>query len=269
MKDLAKKILLALGYTEAQITDMESEAPKGVEAELIAHAVEHQKTLLKNDATFIGEIQKAEKGKVLSTVDSFIKKTFALTPEEVKEAKTTNDLITIGQAKTMKTAGASTEQLQQELVAANSRNKELTEVEIPKIRGEVDQAKKKIYIDSKAIKLVDGIELAVNRTAADERVLLRIERDYDVEENEKGELIPKDKKTGLQPKSSDGTKLLTLKEIILSDFEQAGFLKKSGGVPPNPAPGSHAKPAPEPGKKSEGVIAAEANLKENMPKANV
>lgn len=265
MKDLAKKILLSLGFSEDQIKDMERETPKGVEADLIAHAVEHQKTLLKNDAAFVGEIQKAAKGKVLDTLDSFIKKTFALTPEEVKEAKNTNDLILIGQGKTMKTAGASTEQLQQELVAANAKVKELTETEIPKIRGEVDATKKKIHTDFKAIKLLDGLKLAVNRSAAEERLLLRIERDYDVDENEKGELIFKDKKTGLQPKSTDGTKLLLPKEIIEADFDQAGFLAKSGGVPPNPAPGQVViKAGGEAVKTSEGAAAAKENLK-NMP----
>lgn len=266
MKDLVKNTLIALGFTQAQIDDMNSDEPKGVQAELVAHAIENQKKLLKNDADFVGEIKSAEKGRLMSLNEQVIKKTFGLTAEETKD-KTFAEIVALGQQKAMKTSGATTEQLQLELVAATTKLKEFEEVHIPKIRSEVENEKKRVNIDFKLSELVNGFEFSVAKPAAHSAFKSFVDSKFDLDQDDKGEVIVKVKGTDLAPKSKDGTKLLGLKDIASETFEEWAFLKKSNAPPEPPKPGTPivAKEGEKSYATNSSVSKAEENLKKNMP----
>ncbi len=263
MNEITKLILLALGLTQVQIDEMSKETPTIKQEDLMASISEHQKKLLKNDSEFIGEIKKAEKGRVLSLNEQVIRKTFGLTAEEVKD-KTFDEIVTLGHQKAVTKSGATTEQLQQELVAANTKLKNYEEVEIPKIRGEVDLKKKNIDIRAKAVSELSGFEFTSAPDYAHKVLFVDVDAEYDLDENEKGELIPKLKATGLQPKSPDGTKLLTFKDIANEKFEKAGILKKSNAKPGDVKPGIVIKTGDDGTVKvkSEGANKAQAHLDE-------
>jgi len=267
MKELTKKILLALGFTQVQIDDMESEAPKGVESELISGIVDHQKKLLRNDADFVGEIKSAEKGRILSLNEQLVKKTFGLSAEETKD-KNFAEIVALGQAKLMSKSGATTEELQKELVAANSRIKDFEENEIPKIRGEVESHKKKINVNFKLAELIGGYDFSVAKPAAQSAFMAHVDAKFDLTEDDKGEIVVKVKGSDLSPKNADGTKILGIKDIAQSTFEEWGFLKKSNAPPAPPAPIHTGKEgqATKSYATNDSMSAAERNLKENMPK---
>lgn len=263
MKD---KILLALGFTQAQIDDMAKETPEAKMEDLLIHSTEHQKKLLKNDPDFIGEIQKAEKARVLSTSESALKKAFGLTSEETKD-KTFPEIVSIAQKKAAEKGNATLEQLQNENIELTNKLKDINEVEIPKIRGEVENHKKNFHKQIKIKSLVDSFDLMVSKEAAESALNAVIESQYEADIDDKGELLFKVKGTGLAPKSKDNTKVLTPKEVIESQFEEWKFLKKSNGAPPPPAGNPTYKRDDTPPARTtiSSLARAEENLN-NMPK---
>src|SRR3990167_10859334 len=85
MNELTKKILKAMGLTDAQIKAMDGDAPTAVETDLTKAVTDHQRTLLENDSAFLSPIRDRAKAEVHASYEKALKKSgLILTDEEVK-----------------------------------------------------------------------------------------------------------------------------------------------------------------------------------------
>lgn len=233
--------LIGIGVTKVNAEKMASLTPDdGTDAftpdEVTAFTTDFkgiQKDLLKNDSEFVSAIQSAEKAKNFDQFERKMKQTFGLTTEEIKDKKF-DEIIAIAKTK-IGTGDKDTVKLQADLLEMENKYKELQDVEIPKIRAEVDQKKKAIDLDIK----FRGAIPQKDETGADKlrmpfdtvHKLLSLDRDelYDVSTDDKGEWVIKQKGTDLLAKSADGTKFLTMDEFVNGRLEHHKALVKSNG----------------------------------------
>lgn len=228
MNEKLKKLLLALGLTAAQILDLEATEPTmDVDASVLAIREANMK-LLKNDADFLATIQKAEKGKNLDEFERFIKKTFGLTKEEIKD-KTVDEIITIAKEKATAGQDKTLADLQKENVDLKNEVQNLKDVEIPAIRGEVDTHKKKFNVNNAITKRLAELKLRNPIEVVLAQLELEFGKKYDLDVDDKGVLKIVDKATKLEVRNADGTKLLTADEIITDTLSTYKFLEESGG----------------------------------------
>lgn len=227
MNELTKKLLLAMGLTAAQIADLDSSESTLVVEDLAKGIRDNQMKLLQNDAEFIESIQKAEKGKNMDEFQRFIKKTFGLTADEIKDKKV-DEIIKIAKDKASAGQNTTLEELQRENVDLKNKVTQLETEEIPKVRAEVDQHKKQFNINNALTTKIASLKL---RNPI-EVVMSQIEREfgdkYNIDLNADGSLKVTDKKNGLEVRNTDGTKILTADEILNETLSRNKFLEESG-----------------------------------------
>lgn len=195
---------------------------------LVTEFKSNQLNLLKNDPELVNEIQNKEKAKQLDMFERKIKQTFNLTSEEIKDKKF-DEIISLAKSKANVGMDKTTEELQAQIQQLTIENKRLTEEEIPKVRGEVDLHKKKFDIENKLSSLIPSGEDKIRLPFDTVKKLVKMDIDeaYDVDLNDKGELVFKVKGSDLMAQNADKTKFLTADEIIMGRLEHHKALVKS------------------------------------------
>lgn len=195
---------------------------------LSAEFKSNQINLLKNDPEIVEDLQKKERAKQLDIFERKIKQTFNLTSEEVKDKKF-EEIIAL--AKTKATVGndKTTEELQTQIQQLTIENKRLLEEELPKVKGEVENHKKRFDIENKLAALIPSGDdkIRIPFDTAKKLIKMDVEEAYDLDLNEKGELLFKVKGTDLMAQNADKTKFLTAGEIINDRLEYHKALVKS------------------------------------------
>jgi len=235
MNEFLKKFLASMGLSAASIAKIET-AMKLDETEqakfptdlIITEYKEMQKTLLENDADFIAGIKGPEKAKQLSIVERLIKQTFELTPEETKD-KTIENIITLAKEKTGKSKSKTENELQTENVSLKAELKKVREEEIPAIEAKVSDHIKSIAKNAKLKQLISSKELreGIDIDGFFPAIESYLNEKYQIDTDDQGEIKIVDKVTKLQPKNTDGTKILTADDIITERLEKHGVIKKS------------------------------------------
>lgn len=233
MKKKLIAILVAFGIEKAKaekyLTEVDTDDPTFEVEKVIEDFKETQKDLLKNDKDFVGEIQKAEAAKRNDMWRSKIKKKTGLTAEEIKD-KTDEEIIELAVSKLSTKGDATLDQLQKELLEANTKIKTLEEEVIPAAKNEAEVFKKNFMIELKQEKLLGALpkKLRVGNTAALATLKAKLGDAYKFEIDEKGELtiLTKD---GMKPKNQDGTKFLTAAELITNILDEEKLLENSAG----------------------------------------
>lgn len=229
--------LIAIGIPKAKAEQMAGGvADDFAPAEVIDSAVlleewkAQQVALMKNDATIVEEIQKAERAKNLDQIERKIKQTFGLAPEEMKDKKF-DEILVIAKSK-VSTGDKTTVELQQHLLEAENEVKRLNEVEIPKIKSETESHKKNFDKANKLKSLIpsDPEKLRLPFETAERLIRLDIEEQYDTDINDKGEWVIKQKGTDLLAKTQDGSKFITMDELVTSRLEHHKAIVKSNGA---------------------------------------
>ncbi len=210
---------------------------------LISELKTNQVALFKNDATIISEITGAEKAKNYDQFERKMKQVFNLTPEEIKDKKF-DEIITIAKAKIGSGSDKTTEQLQAQLLDLENKVKDYEEVQIPKIKSEVSLQKKSFEIGEKFKSTIpqknekgeDSLRMPFD--TVHKLLRLDLEESYDVDLDEKGAFVIKQKGSELLAKSADGTKFLSMDEFVNSRLEHHKALVKSnaGAGAGNPDP---------------------------------
>lgn len=274
------KVLMGIGITKGNAEKIAADVPDTSaivieDKDLNALIADHRKTqseLFENDSDFISKIQKREYSKNKDIFIRKLKQNFDLTAEEIKAAtKQKNDgnevidivdtdaLIELAAKKATANKDKNADALQQELLAANKKIKDLEEIEIPKIKNEGAEKEKKAAIKKAVEKMVSahGEKLRVKIEAAMPAIFEKLNR-YELDLDDKNELVIK--KGGLAVKNKDATGLLTAKDIIDGGLDELEFIKKSNADDPAPP----APPVRKPGKEGEAVnphlAKAQANL---------
>lgn len=200
---------------------------------LIASWKQEQIALMENEPAIVDKIKSAEKSRHYSEFERKVKQTFGLTSEEIA-GKKFDEIIALAKQKAQVGGDKTLTDLQEEIVKLTNEKKELEDVKIPAIRAEVDTHKKQISISQKLRSKIPNSEDAI-RIPYETAVKLvngDISELYDLDEDDKGEIVIKVKGTGLFPKTKDGTKLLTIDDVINERLETHGALKKSNAKPP-------------------------------------
>lgn len=233
MNELTKKILKAMGLTDAQIAAMDGDAPTAVETDLTKAVADHQRTLLENDSEFLKPIRDKAKTEIHVAYEKALKKNgITLTAEDALK-KSPEEKIKMLAEEASKGKDKTVQDLEAELMTAKQELQTLKEVEIPKIRGEVDSEKSLVKINDKLMKEIiriskDGKDLRNPIDVVEAKLGLEFGSKYKLELDEKGEkLVFKDKVTGLAIKNADGTKLLEADEILTESLSRNKFLAES------------------------------------------
>ncbi len=242
MKKKLIAILVAYGMAqaaaEAAIDKLDAAGDDiDLDALKAAHA-EKQKELLKNDASFVGDIQKAEAAKRRDMWITKIKKRSGITAEEIKD-KTDDEIADMAFEKIRKKGDATNEQLQAENVSLQAEVKKLREEELPAAQNRSKEVERALKTDNEFEKLIGGLDkkLRVGAIAAIAAAKAKMGDNFKIELDDNNKIVIKTK-DGLLPKSSDGTKILTAKEFITNVLDEEKLLENSAPTPePNKNPG--------------------------------
>lgn len=274
MKDDLIKLMLLLGIKQASIDAIKAKYDQpdfaiddATRQQIIDEAMAHNRGLLENDKEFISGIKGSEAAKQKDIFERKLKQQFGLTADEVKDLDTSK-IIEAAHKKATTTGTATLDELNENLTKANARIKELEDVEIPKVKGEVESEKKLFKINQKLFthfntSYVDDKKeslLRVTPEAAQTAVMAVLSGKYDIVLNDAGDDFEfREKGTGMKPKSADGTKLLTSKDIIGEQMKSFQFIKESN------APDDPTKVKPPVGTVKDTTPEEEAKLNSRFP----
>lgn len=236
MKKKLITILVAFGIAKAEAekylekvddADVDTFDPQ----KIIDDYKEAQKDLLKNDKEFVGDIKKDQYAIAVKQVEAKLKKGLGLTADEVKDAKTIDEVMEVGLKKVTTKGDATNQQLQEENLKLTNEIKELKEVIIPSIESKNETVKKDLLTAAILEKTVGGLDkkLLVGMTAAMATLREKLGPAYEVTLDDKGELSILTKGDKLKPKNKAGDKFLSPKELIAEILDEEKLLENSGG----------------------------------------
>lgn len=226
-------LLLRMGVKKENAEKIAAQSPEdSTESfnldELVTEWKTGQIALMKNEPSLVDEIRAAEMAKQRNIFEQKIKQTFGLTGEEIKDKKI-DEIIAMAKEKAGAKSDKTTTELQEQILQLTNENKRLLEEEIPKIKNETVLHKKKFDINNKLIKLIPSEEGKLRNPfeTVSKLVLGDLSEMYDVDTDDKGELVLFEKGKELKAKSKDGTKFLTAEEVINERLEYHKALVKS------------------------------------------
>lgn len=234
------KFLASLGVPQADAEKASCLVPDTGTAQLdvtatdaiVAAFKQKQIELVRNDKTIVEEIQRAEAAKRNDMWRTKIKKQTGLTAEEIKD-KNDEEVVAMAVNKLRTKGDQTNEQLQAENIALANELKKLKEEDLPNKDKEVEGRIKAIEIDNKLKNTIAELpkKLRVSLTAGIATLKEKFGNTYDFDINDKNELVIFTKGSKLQPKSKDGTKLLTAVELITETLDGEKLLENSGADP--------------------------------------
>ena len=193
-----------------------------------------QRDVLKNDPEFIQPIKDEIRGEQLSKIEHKIKKTFSLSPDDVKDKKF-DEIINVAFEKSSRATNTGAEELQNRLIELTNENKRLVDDVIPAKENEAKAAIKTFKRESIINSMIAKKSLIVSSDVVIPAVNNYLNQNFNVDVDDMGELIVKTK-NNLNPLNSDGTKIVTFDEILDGHLASLGVVKQSNGNPNNPTP---------------------------------
>lgn len=266
MNELTKKILKAMGLTDAQIKAMDGDAPTAVETDITKAVADHQRTLLENDSAFLSPIRDKAKAEIHTSYEKALKKAgLNLTDDEIK-TKSAEDKIKALAELASKGKDKTVDDLNAELMATKSELLKLKDEEIPAIKAGVDAEKKTLKLQHTISKEIlrlteEGKNLRNPLDVVESALYKEFGEKYTLDLDDKGSPVFKDKTTGVGIKTADGTKMLSHEDILKEAMTRGKFLAESNADDKDidPATGKKRVVVPKPGKEGEEV-AAKQNL---------
>lgn len=220
-----EKFLKKIGVKDAIIGKLTSEDEVNIE-EIISDWKNGFKNVISNDPDFIQPIKDEIRGTELSKVEHKIKKQFGLSSDEVKD-KRFDEIIATAYEKVKASGSSTSEELQNKLMELTKENKKLMEEVIPAKEMEAAEKikgyKKETYIRN----LLGGKQLIVKPDIAYLAVQNHLNDAYQIDFEDNKPIIKT--KTGLSPLNEDGTKTLTLEEVVEKKLSEDGLIMQSNG----------------------------------------
>jgi len=178
-----------------------------------------------NDPSFIQPIKDEVRGTELSKIEHKVKKTFGLSPEEIKDKKF-DEIISMAYEKMKNIPPHGAEELQNRLMELTKENKRLLEEVIPAKESESQNAIKQYKKANVLRSTLAKRDLIVKPEAILPAVESYLSSKYDYDVLENGEIEVKTK-NGLKPLNQDGTKSLTFDELIDGHLSELQVIKQS------------------------------------------
>lgn len=225
------KLLKALGFDSKDITAIAKAVKDSKEDEidldeLLTTYKATQRKLMENDPDLVTEVARKEKGKLLDIWTKEIRKEFGLEAADVKD-KPFQDVIKLAKAESVKGTSKDLQTLEQENVDLKNKVKNFEEVEIPKVKSEVEVMKRNFKTGNKLQKKIPTADLRVPFETAEKTLRSDIAELYDLDLDDKEEILIYSKGSKLQAKSADGTKLLTLDDVVADVLKRNKYVKES------------------------------------------
>jgi hypothetical protein len=230
-------LLLKIGISKENAEKISSataeESTETIDAEaLIQEWKSNQISLMKNEPSIVEDVRSAEMAKQRSIYEQKMKQIFGLTGEEIKDKKL-EEIILIAKEKSVSKIDKTSAELQEQILQLTNENKRLIEEEIPKVKNEVSSYKKKFDIEQTLMKKIpsDAEKLRIPFETASKLAIGDLHDLYDVDIDEKGSIVLLEKGKDLKAKSKDGTKFLSVDEVISERLEAHKAIVKSNGTP--------------------------------------
>lgn len=222
--------LKRMGLNDATITKLtgDDEIPEADMTSIVNDHTASLRTTLSNDPTFTDPIKDAITGKERSIIEGVLKKTFGLTAEEVKDKKLA-DIVTIAHDKAKTMGNASTEDLQKQITQLANEKKQLMEVDLPAAKAEAQTEIKKHKRSTASLAKVSSRQLIIDAAVASPVVDSEFEREFDVDLDDKGNLILFNKGTTVRAMTKDKTRFMEYDEALDGILGRLKFLKQSNG----------------------------------------
>lgn len=225
-----EKFLKKIGVNEAVVEKLTDEGEVNIE-EIVSDWKSSFKNVVSNDPDFIQPIKDEIRGTELSKVEHKIKKTFGLSSDEVKDKKF-DEIIAAAYEKVKMSGNSTSEELQNKLMELTKENKKLLEEVIPAKESQAMETikgyKKETYIRN----FLGGKPLIVKPDIAYLAVQNHLNDSYSIDFEENKPIIKT--KTGLSPLNDEGTKTLSLEEIIDKKLAEDGLIMQSNGQQKTP-----------------------------------
>lgn len=178
-----------------------------------------------NDPSFIQPIKDEVRGTELSKIEHKVKKTFGLSPEEIKDKKF-DEIIGLAYEKMKNIPPQGAEELQNRLMELTKENKRLLEEVIPAKESESQNAIKQYKKANVLRSTLAKRDLIVKPEAILPAIESYLSSKYDYDVLDSGEIEVKTK-NGLKPLNQDGTKSLTFDELIDGHLSELQVIKQS------------------------------------------
>ena len=238
--DELKKILKGLGVKAEHIETLmgsDEDAKKAIKSEdVVKDAKQRLSDTLMNDSAFIDPIEQRMRGKVLSSKERKLMKLFGIDQEAFDALPDENKFDALMELAHKKAnegkkepseAAKEIEKLQTLIKEREKAIKELNEIEIPRIKGEVTSALQGMKIQNRVSGAVSKRELIVKPEFAISSVLSELSSRYDLQMNEAGDVVLKQKGKDLEVFVHN--EKLSLEKAIDSIVEDAGIVRKNNG----------------------------------------
>lgn len=264
MNDLLKKFLTGIGIDTQTIStlsvDKIDEAnPPDIDG-FITNFKENQRKVIENDHEFMSKLRNDLMGKERGTIEHAAKQIFELSAEQIAEVEKQpagsaryKAILALGKENAGKSKDKTLEELQKEIQGKNAKILEYENDIIPRIKNEaqseVKKDKLKLFISNKSF---DEKRLLMKRAAFNTNLEMQINKKYDADVDENGNPVLKIKGKGTMPQNKEGTKNLTIDEVIEQEAIELGvFAESNAGLTPP--------------KKGNDPILNEKDIKYNLP----
>lgn len=276
MNDLLKKFLTGIGIDTVTITTLSADPetykdkPPDVDS-FITSFKENQRKVAENDHEFMNKIRNDIMGKERGTIEHAAKQIFELTSEQMTEVEKASPgaakykaILQFGKENAGKSKDKTLQELQSEIQQKNIEIQKYKDEIIPQIKSEaqaeVKRDKLSLYISNMAF---EDKRLLMKRPVFNTNLEMQINRKYDADTDEQGRPVLKIKGKGTLPQNKEGTRNLTIDEIIEQEAIEMGVFAESNA---GEEPGKKTPPSPTPENDGKyrsvlpGMAAAEANV---------
>lgn len=252
-----EKFLKSIGVDAKTISELAKAVKDGKDDLDVTSFVDdyraNQRKLLENDEELVKDIAGKERAKILDQTERKVKQRFSLSSEAIKlipidpknPVARIEEMLNIGYNEMQKGLSKDLTTIQQELVDMTAKVKDYEDVKIPAIKAEVENQRKSMVIGSKLKSKLPVADLRVPADTVDLVLNNQLAALYDLDLDDKGEVVIYGKGTKLYAKASDGTKLLTLDDVMTDILKKNQFIKESNADDIDPATGKKKNIQPE------------------------
>lgn len=249
MHELLIKMLLSLGFSQAQISavkaELEKEKPEEATLTTIGGEIKTTLTnLMMADPENVKAIRTEQYGKAMNQAEAYIKKTFALNADDVKpgedgKEKTFEQIVDVAKAKSTETINKDKRELLEENTQLKNEVKDLKEVQLPAAKQGTEKAIQMFNLEQQFIKDITKVDaqnkpvrkLLIPVDSALPGIKTKLEsmglelRPAKEGSGLKYEIV--NKETGLPMRNADGNKLLSNDDVIDLVTTELGYIAKS------------------------------------------
>ena len=232
MKPQTLQLFKKLGLDDSKIKEIETKESFDPE-EMLKDITSNIRKGAANDPDFITPIRKTGSGEAFQIVKKAIKQSFNLNDDEVNGKDKIEDILEVVKSRSQSSGGKANEELQGVIAKLNKEIDYIRNSEIPQIKSEYE-SKHNDYVKRDKIKgIVSSFKLAAGEPSS-LAILVKddIEKKYEVMVDDSSDygIKIRTKNGGLQPFDINGTRELTVVDIVQDSLQRLKFLQQNNAA---------------------------------------